>query len=113
MSSFPLYDNLNKDIPDEEMPKKQLDKFMKLIKEIDDYGSELIYVLIRMHQKINDETSMYKPPYGGKHDKHDMNFVYKDLPNDLKYILLKFIQIHLKTMREENIIAENRVDNNS
>lgn len=113
MSNFPLYDNLSKDLPEEEMPTKQKDKFMKLIKDIDEYGSELIYVLIRTHQKKFDENSMYKPPYGGKHVKHDMNFNFEELPNDLKYILLKFIQIHLKTMREENIIAENRVDNNS
>lgn len=113
MSTFPLYDNLNKDLPKEDMTKKQMDKFMKLIKDIDDYGSELIYVLIRMHQKKYDEKTMYKPPYGGKHVKHDMHFVYEDLPNDLKYILYKFVQIHLKTMREENIIAENRIDNNS
>ena len=58
--SFPLYENLNKDLPTEKMPDAQMNKFMKMVKDIDDYGAELIYVLIRFHQKYNDERTMYK-----------------------------------------------------
>lgn len=109
MSNLPLYDTLIKDLPEEEITIKQKDKFMKLIKDIDEYGSELIYVLIRLYQLENsDDKSTFKLPYGGKFVKHDMKFDFNELPNELKHILLKFIQIHIKTLKEENNYVENR-----
>jgi len=40
---------------------------------------------------------------GGKFDKNDMKFDFNELPNELKHILFKFIQIHTKTMKEESV----------
>jgi hypothetical protein len=109
MSNFPLYDNLIKDLPEEEITVKQKDKFIKLVKDIDEYGSELIYALIRFYQLENSEDkSTFKLPYGGKYVKHDMKFDFNELPNQLKHILFKFIQIHIKTLKEENTITECR-----
>ena len=109
MNTFPLYDNLNKDLPKEEMPLKHKDKFMKLIKDIDQDGADLIYTLIRVYQINNEEDkSIFKLPYGGKFVKHDIKFDFQELPNELKYILYKFIQIHTKKMKEELIINEKR-----
>ena len=109
MSNFPLFDNLNKDLPNEEITVKQKDKFIKLVKDIDEYGSELIYALIRFYQLENsDDKSTFKLPYGGKFVKHDMKFDYNELPNELKHILFKFIQIHIKTLKEENSLTEKR-----
>ncbi len=109
MSTFPLYDNLSKDLPTEEMTTKQKDKFMKLVKDIDVNGSELIYALIRVFQLENSEDkSTFKLPYGGKFIKYDMKFDFNELPNELKHILFKFVQIHVKTMKEENILSETR-----
>jgi hypothetical protein len=109
MSNFPLYDNLIKDLPEEEMTVKQKDKFIKLVKDIDEYGSELMYALIRFYQLENsDDKSTFKLPYGGKYIKHDMKFDFNELPNELKHILFKFIQIHIKTLKEENSLTECR-----
>jgi len=109
MSNFPLYDNLNKNLPSEELTTKQKDKFMKYVKDIDINGSELIYALIRVYQLENSEDkSTFKLPYGGKFIKYDMKFDFNELPNELKHILFKFIQIHIKTMKEENILTETR-----
>jgi len=109
MSNFPLYDNLIKDLPEEEITVKQKDKFIKLVKDIDEYGSELIYALIRFYQLENSEDkSTFKLPYGGKYVKHDMKFDFNELPNQLKHILFKFIQIHIKTLKDENTITECR-----
>lgn len=109
MSNFPLYDNLKKDLSDEEITTKQKDKFMKLIKDIDMNGQELLYALIRFYQIENsDDKSTFKLPYNGKFVKNDMQFDFNDFPNKLKHILLKFIQIHIKSMKEETIIKENR-----
>ena len=109
MSNFPLFDNLNKDLPNEEITVKQKDKFIKLVKDIDEYGSELIYALIRFYQLENsDDKSTFKLPYGGKYVKHDMKFDFNELPNELKHILLKFVQIHIKTLKEENNLTDNR-----
>ena len=109
MSNFPLFDNLNKDLPNEEITVKHKDKFIKLVKDIDEDGSELIYALIRFYQLENsDDKSTFKLPYGGKFVKHDMKFDYNELPNELKHILFKFIQIHIKTLKEENSLTEKR-----
>ena len=102
MINLPLYDTLIKDLPEEEITIKQKDKFMKLIKDIDEYGSELIYVLIRLYQLENsDDKSTFKLPYGGKFVKDDLNFNLNDLPLQLKQILYKFLLLHIKTMKEE------------
>ena len=109
MSNFPLYDNLIKDISNEEMTVKQKDKFMKLIKDLDELGSELIYALIRVYQLENcEDKSTFKLPYGGKFVKHDMKFDLNELPNELKHLIFKFLQIHTKKIKEENLLNENR-----
>ena len=98
-----------KTIKEEEITVKQKDKFIKLVKDIDEYGSELIYALIRFYQLENsDDKSTFKLPYGGKFVKHDMKFDFNELPNNLKHILFKFIQIHVKTLKEENTLTEYR-----
>ena len=104
MSNFPLYDNLIKDLPEEEITVKQKDKFIKLVKDIDEYGSELIYALIRFYQLENsDDKSTFKLPYGGKFVKNEIKFDFNDLPPDLKKILFNFTIMHTKTMKEEII----------
>jgi hypothetical protein len=109
MSNFPLYDDLLKKSTNDELKSKQKDEFMKIVKNIDSNGSELIYALIRTYQLENSEDkSTFKLPYGGKFVKDDIKFDFNELPNELKNILYQFVLIHLKTSEEEGIIQENR-----
>ena len=55
--TFPLYDNLIKDLDKEEMSQKEQDKFMKLIKTFDTPGYEIIYILIICYQLETNETA--------------------------------------------------------
>ena len=83
---------------------------MKIVKNIDSNGAELIYALIRTYQlENNEDKSTFKLPYGGKFVKDDMKFDFNELPNELKNILYQFVLIHLKTSEEEGIIQENRI----
>ena len=103
MSNLPLYEILFKETLNEDLTNKQKDEFMRLIKNIDQNGFEIVYALIRIFQlENNDDKSTFKLPYGGKFDKNDMKFDFNELPNELKHILFKFIQIHSKTMKEES-----------
>ena len=101
MSNFPLYDDLLKKSTNDELTTKQKDEFMKIVKNIDSNGAELIYALIRTYQlENNEDKSTFKLPYGGKFVKDDMKFDFNELPNELKNILYQFVLIHLKTSEE-------------
>jgi hypothetical protein len=104
MSNVPLYDNLFNEITtNEDLSDKQKDEFMKMVKTLDVTGYEMIYVLIRVYQLENTEDkSTFKLPFGGKFLKEDIKFDLNSLPNRLKHMLYKFINIHVKTMAEEN-----------
>lgn len=107
MVNFPLYNSLIKDV-DNIVPNNE--KFLKLIKDFDANGYELVYALIRTHQyhTLKDVEDVELIPYGGKYIKNEMKFDLNDLPEDLQKILYKFSVMHTQTMKEENIIKKNR-----
>jgi len=112
MSNFPLYDDLLKKVREDELTIKEKDEFMKIIKNIDDNGAELIYALIRTYQLENcEDKSTFKLPFGGKFVKDDIKFDLNELPNELKHILYQFVLVHHKTSQEEDIIQEKRNKN--
>ncbi len=103
MSNFPLYDNLYSETKDitEDLTVKQKDEFMKLIKNIDLNGCELIYALIRTYQLDNSEDkTTFKLPYNGIYVGDELEFNYEGLPIQLKIILYRFIKMHEKTLSE-------------
>ena len=103
MSNFPLYDNLLNKTSSSDLTVKQKEEFTKMIKNIDQNGYELIYILIRIFQiENNEDKSTFKLPYGGKYVKNDIKFNLEDLPNQLKQILYKFLNIHIKSINEKN-----------
>ena len=102
MSNFPLYDNLMKNIDDEEVTIKEQDKFMKMIKNFDLDGFEKIYCLIRIYQLENSEDkSTFKLPYGGKFVKDDITFDFNEFPLELKKLLYRFAKMHTKMLKDE------------
>jgi len=108
--SFPLFDNLSKDLENEEMSQKEQDKFIKLIKTFDISGQELIYILILCYYLQHNDNNKIVLPYNGKFINEDISFDFLEFPDDLKKILFKFSKIHVKKMKEENLIKENRTE---
>lgn len=99
MSTLPLYETLIKDCTHEDLTIEEKNEFMAIVKNIDDYGSELMYALIRIYQlENNEDKSTFKIPYGGKYIKNDIKFDLLDLPNQLKQLLYKFLIIHSKSL---------------
>lgn len=98
MSNFPLYDNLMTEVQSfEDLNNKQKDEFMKLVGDIDDNTSELIYALIRVYQLENsDNKNTFTLPYDGKFIDNDVKFDLNELPNQLKQILYKFLILYDK-----------------
>lgn len=112
--SFPLYDRLAQDIPSKDLTCKQKQEFMEKVRNIDNNGFELIYVLVQTYNKIyNDEELSTSLPYNGKLDKtkkkgeENVTWNFLDFPQKLRYILYKFIIMHMKNMEEEKARCEN------
>ena len=98
MTSFPLYDNLIKDIEPnvEPLNKAKKEKLISDIKLLDNNGHELIYTLIKVHHIENDEQD-YKLPYGMKSLKLGLRTDINQLPYTLQHIINNFVKLHLET----------------
>lgn len=96
MSNFPLYDNLITEVTSfEDLSNKQKEHFMKMVVDVDDNSSELIYALIRVFQLENSENkNIFTLPYDGKFIDKDLKFDLNELPNQLKQILYKFLTLY-------------------
>ena len=101
MSSFPIYDTLSENISQKDLTVKQKEEFMEKIKSLDQQGYELVYALIRTFQmENNDDKTTFKLPYKGKILKNEIKFDLEKLPNKLKQMLYKFVNIHIRSMEE-------------
>lgn len=100
MSNFPLYDNLVKDAKDEDLDSKEKKALVKNINKIDENGSELLYVLIKVYHINNEcEHASYTIPYDGKFVKKDLKFDLEKIPNKLKQIIQKFVNMHIDSSK--------------
>lgn len=113
MSKFPLYDNLNKNLPKKNLTIKQKKEFVLNIESFDYDTHEIIYVIIKYHQlENNDEKNSFVLPYDGifntKNNETvsgcDINFDFEKLPIKLQHILYKFMLVHKDKL-------ENDIDN--
>jgi len=106
--NFPFYDSMIKDVKDKDLTIKQKNDFITRIGKMDENGTELVYALIRIYEMHHEEnTGTYKIPYNGKYiDKNNIQFDFDLLPNKLKQLLYKFVNIHLKKMEEEKMIEK-------
>lgn len=105
MSNFPLYDNLITEVTSfEDLSNKQKEQFMKMVVDIDDNSSELIYALIRVYQLENSENkNIFTLPYDGKFIEGDLKFDLNELPNQLKQMLYKFLTLYHGNKAKEEI----------
>ena len=97
MTSFPLYNNIIKQIDKncekltEEEKKNIIINFKKCSKE----SHELIYALIRYYQIDNENEVQSLYPYNAKKLKSGIKFDLNNIPIKLQKIISKFIDMDL------------------
>ena len=103
MVNFPLYDNILKEIKDYELTqdltieKKKL--LLKKIKKLDQNGFNLLYVLIKVfHINNTEDNNVSSIPYEGNIIKNNIKFDLDKLPVKLKFIIDKFVELHIKSL---------------
>ncbi len=102
--TFPLYDNLFREVEDNDLTKTERDDFLKLVKKIDTDGSELFYAVVKCYQLNNgSSTDFINTPYNSKMVKGALKFELDDIPGKLKRMLYVFLKKHLQKMKEEGI----------
>jgi hypothetical protein len=99
MSLSTLYNSLKKESDDLIPPGKE--KFFKSVLELDEKGQEMFYVIIKLHQRENKKESLDQLPYDSKFVSSKLRLDYDKLPNDLRSILAKFMEMHISSMEEE------------
>jgi hypothetical protein len=114
MNSFPLYNRIVNNVPNCDLTQTERDFFSENIKNMDDLGKELIFVLIFQFSAENKKKGKNKIPYKGKREANNndiSNFTWnlQDLPITLRQMLLKFMKMHLITMEEER--SRNQIGN--
>ena len=98
-STFPLYDsimghakNINKDLR-----KSEKEEFDKNVHNINDKGDELIYALITMHHRKENNQEGINVPYDGLFVENGVvEFNIGNFPKKLRRLLYTFLEIHLK-----------------
>jgi ABC-type transporter Mla MlaB component len=100
-----LYETLNKDITETEIKTPSVEQkeiFLEKLKQIDSKGNEIIYVLIKTHQKLENSSDINNLPYDAKELKMGIKFNLDNLPIKLFYILNSFINKHISHLNDEN-----------
>ena len=105
MVNFPLYDNILKEINDNEikvdLTTEQKKMLLKKIKKLNQNGFNLLYVLIKVfdiNNNDNDINNISIIPYEGNIVKNNIKFDLDKLPIKLKIIIEKFVDLHMKSM---------------
>lgn len=104
--SFPLYQDLIKNVSEEKISDEEKAELIKKIKKIDEEGHELIYALIKAYQKENGDGFGF--PYDSKMLKLGLKFDLDKIPNKCIRILIKFCDKHLEKMKEDSKLNKGR-----
>ena len=106
MNSFPLYNQIVNNVPTTDLTPAEREFFSENIKNMDELGRELLFVLIYQFYSENKKKGKNTIPYKGKKESVNdelTNFTWclQDLPITLRQMLLKFMKMHIITMEEE------------
>ena len=106
MNSFPLYDNLKKDIIKKDLTMKQKEELCLNIKKLDNNAKEIIYVLIQYYSSDIDSTDGNIIPYNAEKvesnkKESDITWSLSAIPIPLRQILYNFVNLHNKKQKEE------------
>jgi hypothetical protein len=109
MSIYQLYLSLSTNNTFE-LTKDTSDFFLKNVKNLDEKGQEMIYILIKTFEMENNQVvEAFKLPFEGSGiPPKEIKFDLDNFPENLKKIIFKFLNIHLKNMDEEQKIKKER-----
>ena len=96
----PLFNNLKSSASQIDLTISQKDEFVKNVKQLDDLGHEIMYILIRMFEK-ELTGKMSELPFDSKISTKELKLDVDNLPIPLRWMLLKFSRLHLEKMEEE------------
>jgi hypothetical protein len=105
--SFPLFDSLYTDTMDThetEFTDENRQFILQHITDLDDYGREIFFAIIRKDQI----KSMYTQtlPSSCKQLKSGMRIDFDKIPNHVKFMLFEFMRRHLQKMNEDAIFLK-------
>ena len=109
MPTFPLYDNLSRNIPKKDLTVAQKEDFVKKVETINQAGQDLIYALVEYYRMEEDkDTDIKTVAYNGTKEDVSKNNVsltwsFIDFPLKLRHILYKFMILHTTSMKEEEV----------
>lgn len=96
-----LFNSLKKDVQKDNFPNDKRDILLKNISLLDEKGQEMLYVIIKYHQLETKKDTIEQLPYESKFVSKNLRFDIEKFPNDLKYMIEKFVNMHLSLMEEE------------
>lgn len=95
-------------LKEKDLTSSQKGSFLKKTSKIDTDGRELMYALIKVYEKENEQT-LSKLPYGGRMENGAITFDLCNIPTKLRQLLYKFLNAHIDKMAEESKLNKARV----
>jgi hypothetical protein len=108
MSIIPLFQSLKGDAELQDLTLEQKEELIDNIKVLDEKGSELFFVLIKLFEMESNPEASDGLPFECKFIAKEYRFDLEKLPAKLKQILSKFAHMHVKNMDEETQISSKR-----
>lgn len=94
------------DLPEKDLTVLQKKDFLNKIVNLDTEAHNLIFVLIKCYYMENDNGDYMTIPYNGILAKDRIDFDLLTLPNKLRQLLYKFVNLHGKKMAEDKEIED-------
>ena len=94
---YSLYHTLNKNISKAKFPKTQEKELRGKLSSLQHNSKKAVVMLIAEHSRVTEQRifdgETVELPYNGLQDEDDTVFDLKDFPNELKWILWKFVNV--------------------
>lgn len=102
---FPLFAHLKNELPPntEGLTPSQRAALVENMKELNDQGCSLVYALIRYYQIYEMGQDAVEMPFGMKKIKTGHRFCIEELPPLLQNLICRFVDIHLRSQKEQLI----------
>lgn len=104
MSAFPLFESLfneTKNNHNEPFSIESQDFVLQHIQDLDEYGREIFYSIIRQDQLKRYPNSVNELPNSCKQMKSGIRIDFDKIPIHVKYMLEEFIKRHLNKINED------------
>jgi hypothetical protein len=101
---FPLFDTIYKETEGKNtnISYEERLQLSDQIKTLDSTGHENIYAIIRYYQLEKDKDPYDELPYNVRVNKNGLKWEMQKLPSRLIVMIQHFVELHLKTITEEN-----------